>query len=425
MNWASAADASFFGKQQAMIGTISPVFTIHFSGCLGVLHMSRRPRIAIASSGLGHVTRGIEAWADDLGSALAARGEDVLLCRGSGTATRPYEQVVSCFPRESSGNLRLQKWLPKKGSWRFGLGSGYAIEQTSFAFNLIRLLRRKRIDILHVQDPQVAVITQRAWKLGLIRTRTILGHGTEEPPDFLRRIEFLQHLAPWHLEQVRECGVWKPTWTAIPNFIDTKRFAPGRSESLRAELGIPPDALVILTAAAIKRKHKRIDYLITEFDRLKQRAPELPIWMIVAGGWEPGTDQLVSEGNRLLGNRVRFLVRFPRERMPELYRAANVFVLCSLFEMMPIALVEACASGLPCIVNRHPVLEWMTGPGGVRIDMATTGNLTGALEKLFSDPPRLHELGAAARSHCLENFSRDAVVGRILEYYQQVLRTGK
>src|SRR6185312_2869639 len=383
--------------------------------------MSRSPKIAIASSGLGHVARGIEAWADDLGRALAARGENVILCKGSGTATHPYERVVSCLPRESTSNRRLLKCLPKKGSWRFGLGSGYGIEQTSFAFNLIRVLRRERIDILHVQDPQVAVIAQRARRFGIIRTRTILAHGTEESPDFLRRIEFLQHLAPWHLEAMKDAGVWKPSWTAIPNFIDTDRFSPGASNSLRAELGIPPEALIVLTAAAIKRHHKRIDYLLAEFARLGSALPSLPVWLVVAGGWEASTDELIKEGRQLLGDRVRFLVRFPRERMPDLYRSANLFVLCSLFEMMPIALLEATACGLPCIVNRHPIVEWMTGPGGVPIDMAGPGVLAGTLAEILSDPERRMRQAGAARGHCVANFSEDIVVRQIHSYYREVM----
>ncbi len=383
--------------------------------------MTPPPRIAIASSGLGHVNRGIEAWAEDLGAALAARGQDVILCKGAGVANQPYERVIPCLTRESPRTLRFLRHLPKRISWRLGLGSGYGIEQTTFALNLIRLLRRERCDILHVQDPLVAILAQRARRLGLIRTRTILAHGTEEPASFLKKIEYLQHLAPWHLEHHRREGTWKPTWTAIPNFIDTERFRPGRSDNLRAELGIPADGLIVLTAAAIKRGHKRIDYLIAEFAKLRELAPDLPVYLVVAGGWESDTDDLIAEGTRLLGDRVRFLVRFPRARMPNLYRAADVFVLCSLFEMMPIALIEASASGLPCVVNRHPILEWMTGPGGIRVDMAAPGALAGTLKKQFFEGGELQKLGRAAREHCLANFSQDAVLDQILSYYGRIM----
>jgi glycosyltransferase involved in cell wall biosynthesis len=106
--------------------------------------------------------------------------------------------------------------------------------------------------------------------------------------------------------------------------------------------------------------------------------------------------------------------------MPDLYRVADVFVLCSLFEMMPIALIEATASGLPCVINQHPILQWMTGEGGISIDMAVAGELAATLNNLLTLPNRRAALGRAAREHCLANFSRDAVVDNILAYYQQV-----
>jgi glycosyltransferase involved in cell wall biosynthesis len=300
------------------------------------------------------------------------------------------------------------------------MGSGYEIEQTSFALKLIRCLRQWQCDLLHVQDPQVAWIVQRAHQLGWLPTRTILAHGTEEPLEFQRKITYLQHLAPWHLEEARAAGVWKSTWTAIPNFIDTNHFAPGGAEALRSELGIPPDGLVVLTVAAIKRHHKRIDYLINEFLTLRQRHPELPVWLVIAGGREHETDSLIQEGNRLLGDRVRFLVQFPRERMPELYRAADVFVLCSLKEMMPIALLEATASGLPCVVNRHPVVEWMIGSGGRAIDMEVAGELAGTLGTLLHDSELRRGYGRRAREDCESRFSQGQVVDQILDYYDFV-----
>jgi glycosyltransferase involved in cell wall biosynthesis len=424
--------------------------------------------ICVASSGLGHVARGIEAWANDLGHALADRGAGVILCKGGGDCQASYERVVPCWTRESAAARRVLARMPRFLGWRLGVGNGYGIEQTTFAWNLLSVLRRARVSILHVQDPQVAVLVQRARALGLVKARTILAHGTEESVEFLRRITYLQHLAPWHLEETRGSGAWQPTWTAIPNFVDTERFAPGvrsqesgvgsrksgvRSQqtgnrgqgtedsgcppltthhspltphsplTLRQELGIPETAVVVLCAAAIKRHHKRVDYLLSEFADLRTRRPELPLWLVVAGGWESETDELVAQGQRLLGERVRFLVRFPRERMAELYRAADIFVLASLKEMMPIALLEATASGLPCVVNAHPVMQWMVGPGGCSVDLSAPGKLAQELERLAGDSRLRSELGRLAREHCVANFGRgrEAVVKQILDYYARVL----
>lgn len=387
--------------------------------------MQRNPKIVIASCGLGHVARGIEAWAEDLGQSLQQRGASVIVCKGGGTIQKDYERIVPCWTRESQQARLLLRRLPRFLGWRIGLGSGYGIEQATFAWNLLKFLRRERVDILHVQDPQVALLIQRAARLGVVRTRTILAHGTEERHAFLRQIDFVQHLAPWHLEEAKAAGTWKPTWTAIPNFIDTDLYAPGRDTNFRAELGIPSDGFVILSAAALKRHHKRVDYVLQEFALLRERFPELPVWLVLAGGWETETDELIRLGTESLGERVKFLVRFPRARMADLYRSADIFTIGSLKEMMPIALLEATATGLPCIVHQHPVMSWMIGPGGTAIDMGIPGELAGALCRLAQSPDHCRQLGQLARAHCREHFGRDRVVSDILAYYQSVIAHGQ
>jgi acetyltransferase-like isoleucine patch superfamily enzyme/glycosyltransferase involved in cell wall biosynthesis len=367
----------------------------------------------------------VEAWASDLAAALARRGVDVTLCKGGGVAGAPYETVIPCWQRGTGRAKRAAHQLPRPLAWRLGIASAYGVEQTTFAWGLIAFLRTAKIDILHVQDPQLALIVQWAHRLRLVRTRTILAHGTEETPEFQRRLAYVQHLAPDHARRSREAGAWRAEWTTIPNFIDTGQFAPGRSNALREELGIPADAVVVLTAAAIKRKHKRIDYLLDEFARLRASNPELPVWLVVAGGEEAETADLVAAGKRMLGERVRFLVRFPRERMADLYRSADLFALCSLREMMPMALLEATSSGLACIVNDDPVLRWMVGDGGKAVDMSAPGALATEVQSLARCRERRCKLGGLAREHCVRNFGQDAVVASILEYYGRVLGTDR
>jgi glycosyltransferase involved in cell wall biosynthesis len=377
-------------------------------------------KIAIASSGLGHVSRGIEAWAADTARALNDRGHQVTLYKGAGTPQTEHERVLPCWPRESPRTREFLRWMPKPLGWRVALGSGYEVEQATFAFNLLPHLRRERIDVLHVQDPYLALHVQRANRARRVKTRVILGHGTEEPPAFIRQFDYLQHLAPWHLEEARAAGAWKPSWAAIPNFVDTARFTPVGAD-LRDELGIPRDGLVVLTAAAVKRSHKRVDHIIDEVGRLLEASPDLPVYLVVAGGWERETDDLIRYGKERLGDRVRFLVRFPRERMSALYRTADVFMLGSLKEMMPIALLEAMASGLPCVVHRHPVMQWMIGAGGEAIDMEAPGAAAGAIRDLLRNAERRVIIRREARRHCMENFGRNIVIDQILRYYDFLL----
>jgi 1,2-diacylglycerol 3-alpha-glucosyltransferase len=409
-------------------------------------------RIGVAASGLSHIKRGVEAWAAYMGKALYERGEFVRLYKGSGEEKYPYERVVPCWQQSHRKARFLLRYLPKRFFWRLGLHSGVAIEQTTFALKLLRHLRRDKIDILHVKDPPVALMVQRAAALGLVPCRTVFSHGTDEPLEFLRKIDYLQHLAPWHLEDVRARGAWKPAWTAIPNFIDTDTFHPspsgGRGDGgegeLRKELNLPPDALVVLTAAAIKKHHKRTDYLLEEFAAflrsvgwVKSSEPTIaspaasapggglrrlhPPYLVVAGAREKDTDELIERGRQLLGDRVRFLVNYPLDKMPALYRLADLFVLCTLKEMLGTVLLEAMATEVPCVVHHFPVTEWVVGPGGLVIDMERPGALAEALETLVSDDTRRKDLGQKARHHCVEHFSRDVVIDQYLDYYRFVL----
>ena len=86
-----------------------------------------------------------------------------------------------------------------------------------------------------------------------------------------------------------------------------------------------------------------------------------------------------------------------------------------------VALLEATASGLPCLVNAHPVMQWMIGKGGRAIDMAVAGSLAAQIEELATNHSLRGDLGRLARQHCLANFGKDAVVDQILDYYQQVM----
>ena len=363
--------------------------------------MGRSPRITVAASGLGHVARGVEAWAHDLAGASPSAVYRSRFARGAGGPTGPLS-VLPCWQREAPNNRLLRRLLPRRMAGASGSDprttsnksrSPAICSATSAAIESTCSTSRTR---------SLRLLTQRAAAVGLVRTRTILAHGTEEPISFQKKVRYLQHLAPWHRNEARHAGIDRPTWTAIPNCIDTDLFTPGVAPELRAELGLPANALVVLCVAAIKRIHKRVDYLISEFARLCETAPELPAYLVVAGGWEPEADELVAEGKRRLGDRVRFLVRFPPSRMPDLYRAANLFVLGSLFEMMPMAILESAATAAtgrgapasrPGVDDRRRRRVPSIWPSRARWPRA--------LERLLSNWDLLQRTGQRAREHCI------------------------
>lgn len=248
-------------------------------------------------------------------------------------------------------------------------------------------------------------------------------------------------------------------WTALPNFVDCSVFRPAGDAAeklaLRSALGLPGDALVFISVAALKCGHKRVDYVIREFKAISQDH-----WRLILAGArtdETATIQALAADDP----RIRIMPDTPRSGMPDLLRLADVMVLGSLFEMMPIAILEGLASGLPVISNAHPVMMWMTGGedfrhetldvrlqmldsdgteksnvsslkskvygprsnpppcGGLAIDMSKDGALAEALRGLTPEWVAAH--GRAARERAVKMFSKEVVIGRYVEYYRQVL----
>lgn len=386
----------------------------------GELATAKPLKIAVAASGLGHIFRGIEAWAADVAVGLRRAGQDVTLFQAFGEPDEPWKETLPCARRFDKSTQRWVQRLSRVGGWRFGFGSGYQAEQTTFTRSLWGRIRRD-YDLLHVQDPWVALLMDRLHRMGLSRPRVILAHGTEEPPATLARYSILQHLAPCYVEEWEPHRPASQSVYAIPNFVDADRFRPGDVVAARREWGLPEDHLVVLCVAAIKRHHKRIDWLIREFAEFSRQYSG-DATLVVGGGREAETDAVIAEGKALLGDRIRFLERVPRERIHTLYQAADVFALASLHEMMPIALLEALASGLPVACNDTPTLRWMCGPAGLPRDLSREGGMAEQLLQLAA-PGQRANFSQAARRHAEETFSEPVVIQQILSMYSELMRS--
>jgi glycosyltransferase involved in cell wall biosynthesis len=377
---------------------------------------ARPPRIAVACSGLGHIRRGIESWANDLGRALRTAGADVTVFSGA-----PIEDAIAlpCCRRTGGVAKALDQVTHHLGGWRYGMGNSYEVEQTTFSLPLWWRVRHD-FDLLHTQDHIIAKWLEAAKRRGLSRARVIFANGTGESAAAMRRFRYLQLLTPPAMAEWEDQKPPNQSVFMIPNFIDTARFVPGDSAAARAALGLPQHSLIVLTCAAIRRYHKRIDYLLAEFATIATAAGR-ELLLVVVGGREADTDSLIAMGGELLGERVRFFVGMPREQMPMLYQAADLFVLTSLWEMFGIVLIEAMASGLPVICNDSEAFRYVAGPAALYADMREPGSLAAALTEALVDNRR-QALAAVARPHVDARFSQPVVTRQILDMYQKVHR---
>lgn len=376
-------------------------------------------KIAIASACLGHVLRGVEAWAQDLAAELHRRGMDVTLFQGGGPAEVPYARHVRC-PDHTDPFWNNVTRFTRHGLWRFGLGSPLHLQQMVFARRVTRELRLGNFDIVHTQDGGTGLFLERARRKGQHPAKVILGNGTEDPFEFLLQFEHVQELAPYYLENDRKNGLpADKQWFDIPNFVDCGVYCPGDQRAARRKFGIPENRFVILDVAALKITHKRIDWLVKEVAVARQKHPE--IMLIVAGATTPETPQVEQVVSEALGEHGLVLKNVARKDMPDLYRAADLFAHAALTEMFAIVLLEAGASGLPLRGHKFPVIESVIGDGGVCIDMEKTGELAGSFIESLENSSLRARRGQLARKSIMERFETSRVVDQIVAMYETVL----
>ncbi len=224
----------------------------------------------------------------------------------------------------------------------------------------------------------------------------------------------------------------------LPNGFDTDRFRP-RPEArprLLEELGLADDAGGRTAAgdeegAAAKprlvgtvgRDHPMKDHLGL-LEAAARLAEERNVHLVLAGpGLEPGHDALTRAARRLgLEGRVHLLG--PREDVPRVLAALDVFVLSSAYgESFPNVLGEAMACGLPCVATDVGDTGRILGGHGELVPPEDPEALARALARLLElGPDRRREIGQGARRRIEERYALEDIVGAYEDLWTRLAR---
>ena len=191
--------------------------------------------------------------------------------------------------------------------------------------------------------------------------------------------------------------------SVICNGVDVQRYMqPVDRSAIRRQLNLPEDARLLIVVGTLKTQ-KGHRYLLAALPEVIAQCPDLHL--LIVGDGELRADLTQHIQTLGLDSHVRLLGN--RQDVPALLAASDYFVLPSLWEGLPMALIEAMAGGLPVIATevsgtRQVMID---GTTGLLVPPGDVAQLRVALLQLATNPDLARSMGAAAQQRVLTAFS--------------------
>jgi glycosyltransferase involved in cell wall biosynthesis len=318
---------------------------------------------------------------------------------------------VHLIPGRSSGELMTAPW------------------------RLARLARERKVDLIHAHLPVAGMVARFAGVL----SRTPVLYTEHNLNERYGRFTRVGNYATWRLNRgviavsapvAESIAATMPQWArvpvrTIPNGIDVREFAEHRGrEETRVGLGIPGDAPVVVNVAVF-RQQKRLDLWLEAAALIVKALPSTQF--VLVGDGPLRLEVETWRAQRGLQERVH-LVGLQEDVKPFL-AAADLFLVTSDFEGLPLAVIEGMASGLPVVSTRAGGVPDLVGEGqeagGILLELGdVVGSVEAALD-LLGDPEERRKVGEAACTRVRRDFGVERMVREYQEFYRAVIGSGR
>jgi glycosyltransferase involved in cell wall biosynthesis len=289
-------------------------------------------------------------------------------------------------------------------------------------------LRARKVDVLHVHagiawEGHAAPSAARAARVPVVLRTEHLPYLLTEPRERAGYTRMRKHLdrIVCVSEEARAsfvaAGVPPAAVAAIRNGIVTRAARRGREE-VRAGLGLGPQARVILTVARFtEQKDHRT--LLGAIPAVLAREPCAHFLWIGTGPLEQPMREAVRRQG--LDRYIRLLGQ--RDDVPDLLSAADLFVLPSRFEGLPLALLEAMAARLPVVATRvcGTTEAIRDGTTGLIVEPGHPVALAAAVLRVLGRPDLGARLGAMGCAWVEREFGAARMARETLALYRQLL----
>lgn len=211
----------------------------------------------------------------------------------------------------------------------------------------------------------------------------------------------------------------------IPNCVDPARFdrcVPEMRAAVRRGWGIDEDHLCILCVADLVPRKGQI-FLIEALAPLRQRFPQIRL-VLVGPAKDPAYAAHVAQRAEQLGASKAIVWAGQRHDLPAVYAAADLGVLPSLEETLPLAVLEAMAARLPVVATAAggtpECIEH--GTTGLLVPPADPQRLSDALARLVGDETLRRRFAQAGRRCIEERFSIEHHAAALEEVFDRLVR---
>ncbi|MDQ6694342.1 MAG: glycosyltransferase [Chloroflexota bacterium] len=304
--------------------------------------------------------------------------------------------------------------------------------------SLAALLRRQKVHVLHTHLFGSNTLGRVLGRLAGVPVLIAHEHGSTIAPHEARIDGLLYRLSDRILVPseaskklvMQTEGIPGRRLTVLYNGVDSAGYAPAGSlyakerATVRNEFGIDDATVLVGTVGRLSPEKGGVDFLIRAIAHLRHAsvsnaAPagaHVQLMVVGDGPLRPSLAQLSQEAD------AGVIFTGTRNDVARLLSAMDIFVLPSLKEAMPVALLEAMSAGLPAVATEvGGVPEIIRSSDiGLLVRPGDEASLRAVLADLVADGARRRALGEAGRTYVVANFSLDSMVHSVEQLYEEI-----
>jgi len=301
------------------------------------------------------------------------------------------------------------------------------------AFRLKKLLHKYNIAVLHCHGYKADVVGFLASRLIKVRlVSTCHGWWPNTPKlkfynfidmTVLRFFDAVVAVSPQILSALANRKIYPSKLDVIQNGIDVTSFSAATyREKIKKDLGIKEGDIVVGSVGRLTGE-KGINYLLEAASKIKIKIPNA-VFVIVGEGTMK--DYLVDYARKLdVSDKVLFAGY--REDIDKILSALDIFVMPSLTEGLPLALLEAMAAGKPVIASNVGGIPMIidNGKTGILVKPKNPDQIERAISSLIGDKRYSDTIAENGRKFVENNFSLAVTAKKYEELYSKLLKETK